>query len=52
MIYPKENIAIKIVYMRNGIKRKTRGMFYMNGTNPTFAAYGFQIENVIGWETI
>ena len=50
MEYPKENIAI-LCHLNNG--RRTKGFFYMNGTKPTFAAYGSEItDKVIGWEYI
>ena len=37
------------VYIKkhNGITLK--GMFYMNGTKPTFASYGSEIQTVIAW---
>lgn len=50
MEYPKENIVI-LCHLKNG--GRTKGFFYMNGTKPTFAAYGSEItDRVIGWEYI
>lgn len=50
MEYPKENIVI-LCHLKGG--GRTKGFFYMNGTKPTFAAYGSEItDKVIGWEYI
>ena len=48
MIYPKENIPIHIK-LRDG--RQTKGFFYWNGTKPTFASFGSEIDakEVLEW---
>ena len=37
------------VYIKKSNGSTTKGMFYMNGTKPTFASYGSEIQNVIVW---
>ena len=37
------------VYIKKSNGRTSKGMFYMNGTKPTFASYGSEIQNVIAW---
>ena len=34
---------------RDGTEKITKGMFYMNGGKPTFAAYGSTVEGVKAW---
>lgn len=29
--------------------RKIKGFYFKNGNHPTYAAYGSEIENVVGW---
>ena len=38
-----------MVYIKKSNGSTTKGMFYMNGTKPTFASYGSEIQNVIAW---
>lgn len=46
---PRNNQHIFIFYnSEEGVKR-VKGFYYKNGTKPTFAAYGSEIKNVIGW---
>jgi hypothetical protein len=47
---PKDNQIISIKYTKDGKERFTKGFFFMNGTRPTFCAYGSEIENVIAWK--
>lgn len=46
--------ASVFVYMKylgyNGEERRTKGMFYINGKDPTFCAYGSRVNNVIAWQ--
>ena len=37
------------VYIKKSNGRTSKGMFYMNGTKPTFASYGSEIQDVIAW---
>lgn len=37
------------VYIKKSNGSTSKGMFYMNGTKPTFASYGSEIQNVIAW---
>ena len=37
------------VYIKKYNGSTSKGMFYMNGTKPTFASYGSEIQNVIAW---
>lgn len=37
------------VYIKKYNGSISKGMFYMNGTKPTFASYGSEIQNVIAW---
>lgn len=49
--YPKyeNNQARVIIHCESG--RRTKGMFYWNGTKPTFASFGMDVtESVIAWE--
>ena len=38
-----------MVYIKKYNGSTSKGMFYMNGTKPTFASYGSEIQNVIAW---
>ena len=38
------------VYIKKSNGSTSKGMFYMNGTKPTFASYGSEIQDVIAWE--
>ena len=38
-----------MVYIKKSNGRTSKGMFYMNGTKPTFASYGSEIQDVIAW---
>ena len=38
-----------IVYIKKSNGSTSKGMFYMNGTKPTFASYGSEIQDVIAW---
>lgn len=38
-----------MVYIKKYNGSISKGMFYMNGTKPTFASYGSEIQNVIAW---
>lgn len=38
-----------MVYIKKSNGSTSKGMFYMNGTKPTFASYGSEIQNVIAW---
>ena len=38
-----------MVYIKKYNGSTSKGMFYMNGTKPTFASYGSEIKNVIAW---
>lgn len=46
---PEYTGGAALVYMKRSDGRVTKGMFYMNGNKPTFAAYGSEITNVIAW---
>lgn len=37
------------VYIKKSNGSTSKGMFYMNGTKPTFASYGCEIQDVIAW---
>ena len=37
------------VYIKKSNGSTSKCMFYMNGTKPTFASYGSEIQNVIAW---
>ena len=37
------------VYIKKSNGSTSKGMFYMNGTKPTFASYGSEIQDVIAW---
>ena len=38
-----------MVYIKKFNGSTSKGMFYMNGTKPTFASYGSEIQDVIAW---
>ena len=38
-----------MVYIKKYNGSTSKGMFYMNGTKPTFASYGSEIQNAIAW---
>ena len=38
-----------MVYIKKYNGSTSKGMFYMNGTKPTFTSYGSEIPNVIAW---
>ena len=38
-----------MVYIKKSNGRTSKGMFYMNGSKPTFASYGSEIQDVIAW---
>lgn len=49
---PETHNNAKSVYIkaeRDGKEKITKGMFYMNGGKPTFAAYGSTVEGVKAW---
>lgn len=46
---PETNGNHAFVYMKRSGGKILGGMFYMNGRNPVFAAWGSQIPDVIGW---
>lgn len=37
------------VYIKRNDGSVTKGMFYMNGRKPTFAAYGSEVVGVSAW---
>ena len=37
------------VHIKKSNGSTSKGMFYMNGTKPTFASYGSEIQDVIAW---
>ena len=37
------------VYIKRNDGTVTKGMFYMNGRKPTFAAYGSEVVGVLAW---
>ena len=37
------------VYIKKSNGSTSKGMFFMNGTKPTFASYGSEIQYVIAW---
>ena len=37
------------VYIKKSNGSTSKGMFFMNGTKPTFASYGSEIQDVIAW---
>ena len=46
---PDCNGSQVMVYINKSNGSISKGMFYMNGTKPTFASYGSEIQNVIAW---
>ena len=37
------------VYIKKSNGSISKGMFFMNGTKPTFASYGSEVQDVIAW---
>ena len=46
---PETNGSQVKVYIKKSTGSTSKGMFYMNGTKPTFASYGSEIQDVIAW---
>ena len=46
---PDCNGSQVMVYIKKSNGSISKGMFYMNGTKPTFASYGSEIQDVIAW---
>lgn len=46
---PDCNGSQVMVYIKKSNGSTSKGMFYMNGTKPTFASYGSEIQDVIAW---
>ena len=46
---PETNGSQVKVYIKKSNGSTTKGMFYMNGTKPTFAQYGNEINDVVEW---
>lgn len=44
-----ETHGTAFVYMKFRDGRIRKGMFYINGTEPTFASYGSRMTDVIAW---
>lgn len=46
---PETNGNQAFVYMKKSDGSITRGMFYMNGRQASFASYGSKVDGVIAW---
>lgn len=46
---PRENQNVFIFYNSEDVIKRTRGFYFTNGLKPTFASYGSDIQNVVGW---
>lgn len=46
---PNTNGSQAFVFIKCSTGNICKGMFYWNGTKPTFVSYGSTVDDVIGW---